>query len=59
MTVKQGLMPHQFDNAALNEQEKIKTALAYVLAHDRELWLRIGMAIKSELGEDGFDLWKH
>jgi putative DNA primase/helicase len=26
-------------------------------AHDRELWVRVGMAIKSELGEDGFNLW--
>lgn len=27
--------------------------------HDRELWVRIGMAIKSALGEAGFDLWDH
>lgn len=38
-------------------RESIHAALAHVPAHDRELWLRIGMAIKSELGDAGFDLW--
>lgn len=37
--------------------DKIRAALHHVPAHDRGLWLRIGMAIKSELGEEGFDLW--
>jgi putative DNA primase/helicase len=41
----------------MNEHEQIKAALAYVPAGDRALWLWIGMAIKSELGEEGFDLW--
>ena len=32
-------------------------ALCSIPADDRETWVRIGMAIKSELGEEGFDLW--
>lgn len=36
---------------------KIQSALAHLNAHDRELWVKVAMAIKSELGEDGFYLW--
>jgi hypothetical protein len=39
------------------DYEVIRTALFYIPAHDRDTWLRMGMAIKSELGEDGFPLW--
>ncbi|RZU46823.1 putative DNA primase/helicase [Fluviicoccus keumensis] len=35
----------------------IQSALAFIPAHDRETWLRVGMALKSELGEEGFPLW--
>ena len=41
----------------IDERSRIETALGYVPADDRELWLRIGMAIKSALGEAGFALW--
>jgi putative DNA primase/helicase len=41
----------------MSERENIRAALAYIPAHDRDLWLRIGMAVKSELGEDGYGLW--
>src|SRR5439155_11580297 len=34
-----------------------RSALTFVPAHDREKWVRIGMAIKSEFGEDGFAMW--
>lgn len=41
----------------LNEQE-IEEALTYLDANcSREEWVRYGMAIKSELGSGGFDLW--
>ena len=33
--------------------------MRHLPADDRELWLRIGMAIKAGLGEDGFELWDH
>jgi putative DNA primase/helicase len=37
--------------------EEIETALAHVPNHDRELWLRMGMAVRAELGDDGFCIW--
>lgn len=41
----------------MNDFDRIGTALNFVPADDRETWLRMGMAIKSELGDSGFDLW--
>lgn len=41
-----------------NDLERIREALHFLPASDREQWVRIGMAIKSELGESGFDLWE-
>ena len=37
--------------------DRIRSALAYVPPVDRDVWVRTGMALKSELGEDGFNLW--
>jgi putative DNA primase/helicase len=39
------------------EEERIRTALSYVPADDRETWVQMGMAVKAELGDGGFDLW--
>lgn len=36
---------------------RIESALSYVSAHDRETWVAMAMAVKHELGDDGFDLW--
>lgn len=36
---------------------RIACALSYVPADDRDVWVSMGMAIKSEIGDDGFDLW--
>lgn len=36
---------------------KAHAALSYLPADDREFWVKIGMAIKSEFAEDGFDMW--
>lgn len=39
--------------------EYVRDALAHVPANcDRELWVRIAMAIKSDLGDDGFEIWR-
>ena len=38
-------------------EETIRAALQHIPPHDRDLWLRIGMAVKSELGEDGYAAW--
>lgn len=37
--------------------ERAKSAISYIPATDRETWIKVGMAIKSEFGEDGFDIW--
>lgn len=37
--------------------ERIREALQFIPSTDRDTWLRMGMAIKSELGEAGFELW--
>jgi putative DNA primase/helicase len=37
---------------------RIREALGFVDSADRETWLRMGMAIKSEIGDTGFDLWE-
>ena len=37
--------------------DRIADALHFIDASDRDTWLRIGMAIKSELADVGFDLW--
>ena len=39
------------------DQRRIAEALSWVPADDRETWVRMAMAVKSELGEDGFDVW--
>ncbi len=41
----------------MNNFDRIGNALHFVPADDRDTWLQIGMAIKSELGDPGFDLW--
>jgi putative DNA primase/helicase len=35
----------------------IREALSFVPPRDRETWLRMGMAVKSELGDAGYPLW--
>lgn len=41
----------------INDADRILSALSYIDAADRDVWLKMGMAIKSELGEHGFDAW--
>ena len=35
----------------------VADALQYLDSGDRDLWIRMGMAIKREFGETGFDVW--
>lgn len=37
--------------------DQIDSALSYVPSDDRTIWIQIGMAIHSELGDTGFLLW--
>jgi len=39
------------------EAERVPEALSHIPAHDRELWVKVGMAVKSALGEQGFIIW--
>ena len=45
------------DTSASIDMLRIEDALRVIPAEDRETWIRIGMAIKSELGGEGFKLW--
>jgi len=38
--------------------EKIQSALSFVLPQDRDVWVKMAMAVKSELGEDGYWVWE-
>lgn len=37
--------------------ERLQSALSFIPATDRELWVSMAMAVKSEMGEDGFSIW--
>ena len=37
--------------------ERIREALQFIPAGDRDTWVKMGMAIKSEVGDAGFDAW--
>ena len=37
--------------------ETIREALAYVPSEEHDTWKRMGMAVRSELGDAGFDIW--
>lgn len=41
-----------------NEYNKIAHSLSFVDAHDQDTWVKMGMAVKSQLGEGGFELWR-
>lgn len=42
----------------ITDVDRIREALPFIDPSDRETWLRIGMAIKSELADTGFGLWE-
>ena len=35
----------------------VREALSFIPASDRDLWVKMGMAVKSEFGDDGFQIW--
>lgn len=37
--------------------DRMQAALAFIPADHRDTWVLMGMAVKSELGESGFDIW--
>lgn len=36
---------------------RIESALSFVPAEDRDIWVQMAMAVKFELGDAGFDIW--
>ena len=40
-----------------SQHDSIASALAAIPADDRDTWVRMAFALKSELGDAGFDLW--
>ena len=42
----------------MSDIDRIREALQFTDPSDRETWLRMGMAIKSELADAGFDVWE-
>ena len=36
---------------------RIESALSFVPAEDRDVWVAMAMAVKFELGDAGFDIW--
>mgnify|MGYP003520063310 FL=1 len=41
----------------MRDYDRIRAALSFICPDDRDVWVRMGMAVKAELGADGFDLW--
>ncbi|MES9874332.1 MAG: PriCT-2 domain-containing protein [Candidatus Sedimenticola sp. 6PFRAG7] len=37
----------------------IESALITIPSDDRDTWIKVGMALKSELGDHGFEIWNH
>lgn len=42
----------------INDIDRIREALQFIDASNRDKWVSMGMAIKSELSDDGFGLWE-
>jgi len=41
----------------MSEFERARVALGYVPPDDRDTWVKMAMALKTEFGEEGFPLW--
>jgi hypothetical protein len=41
------------------ELADIESALQFVPPEDRDLWVKMAMAVKAEVGDDGFSLWDY
>ncbi len=42
-----------------NHTQRISSALHFIDPSQRDTWVQMGMAVKSELGDTGFDLWEN
>ncbi len=39
------------------DADRVRDALQFIAPNERETWVRMGMAVKAELGDSGFDVW--
>ncbi len=39
------------------QAEEVRAALGHVSAEERDVWVRMGMAVKSAMGESGLEVW--
>jgi putative DNA primase/helicase len=46
-----------FGGGMISGLDRIREAVSFVPPDDRDTWLRMGMAIKSEVGDSGFEVW--
>lgn len=44
---------------ALTSVDDIDRALRFIRSEDRDIWVRVGMAIKPELGDNGYRVWDY
>lgn len=38
-------------------EEEIRQAISFIAPDSRDVWVKMAFAVKSELGDDGFDIW--
>ena len=41
----------------MNDLARIESAISFIPSVDRSVWVEVGMAVKSELGDVGFPIW--
>jgi len=46
-----------YETLVRTDAERIRSALQFLDPNDRLTWVEMAFAIKSEMGEDGFDIW--
>ena len=54
--------PQKLGNMTVNIADnlvKAKEVLTYIPADDYEVWVRVGMILKGEFGDNAYDLWNH
>ena len=42
---------------AWDDETRVQSAIRYIDPHDRDVWLKTGMAVKDALGDKGFGIW--
>lgn len=48
-------LEREFDERDIQE---VEDALSHVPSDDRDFWIRSGIALKNDFGQDGFDVWE-